>query len=337
MTTKPTHITSLGALKVLAVIGILLCHTGLIPSFDACARMVEILFLLSGFLMAYNYHNKIEDYSLLNGFNIIKKKFIRLYPIHIITFLLQLFFVTTWWNKSLSYKLSIGFLNLSFQHAWFIPTEFCFNNVSWFLSALLFAYLLTPTISGLTQNTKSTIKLFSIILLIRIYIEYLVHNESKYIVIDLHCNPFIQTLNYMLGYIIGYTFNKENFFNTFIKEKLDTTALSLLQLLFIIIYFMCCYRFNHFYRIFFILLAIPMIYSLAINKGYITKLITIKPILMLEAITLEIFMFHSFILYHFPTTLSHPQTYITFFLLTLVVSIFYHIVYKTALKKLYHK
>lgn len=327
------HITSLGALKVLAVIGILLCHTGLIPQFDACARMVEILFLLSGFLMAYNYHDKITDYSLLHGWCIISKKLKRIYPVHIITFLLQLFFVATWWNKSLNYKLGIGFLNLTFQHAWFIPTEFSFNNVSWFLSALLFAYLLTPTITGLTKCVKSTLKLFVSILFVRFFIEYLIHTSPKDVSIDLHCNPLVQTLNYTLGYILGSIFIKENSFNTFIKEKIDLTILSIIQLMLIIIYFLCCQRFDGTYRIFFIILSLPLIYSLAINKGYIVKLITIKPIIMLEAITLEIFMFHSFILYHFPTDINKPITYLTFFILTLSTSLIYHIIYKLVTNK----
>lgn len=53
---KQPHLPALSLLKLSAVAGIILCHTALLPRFDAYTRMVEILFILSGFIMAYNHY-----------------------------------------------------------------------------------------------------------------------------------------------------------------------------------------------------------------------------------------------------------------------------------------
>ena len=325
-------INSLNTLKLFAVFGVLACHTGLCPGFDACARMVEILFLISGFLMAYNYFNTTTDYTLLCGSKIILKKLPRFYPIHVITFLLQLFFVATWYNKSLNYKFSIGTLNLSLQHAWFKSTEFSFNNVSWFLSSLIFCYFITPSLIGFIKNTKNLLIPFLSIFTIRLFIEHITITEPRYIGIDLHCNPFVQSLNYSLGYILGVYFIQKTTFNTFLKQKTSASYISLLQILITIFYLLSCYYLNSFYRIFFVVLTLPLIYVFAIDRGAFAKLSNIKPIKFLENITLEIFMFHSFILYHFPTDIKNPITYIKFLSLTLIVSIAYHVIYKNIKK-----
>lgn len=325
-------INSLNTLKLFAVLGVLVCHTGLCPGFDLCARMVEILFVVSGFLMAYNHFNKQSSFSLIDGAKIVTKKLPRFYPIHLITFLLQLFFVATWYNKSLNYKFAIGTLNLSLQHAWFPKTEFTFNNVSWFLSALIFCYFITPALAGFIKQTKRLIVPFLSIFIIRFFVEYITRNQPNLINLDLHCNPFVQSLNYSLGYITGVYFLKNSKLTTYLQQKTSNIEYIFLQLLITIFYFLCCYYYNLFYRLFFVLLSLPLIYIFALNRGYFSKLSNLKPIKYLESITLEIFMFHSFILYHFPTDINKPITYLIFLSLTLIVSIIYNLIYRVIKK-----
>ncbi|MCM1324699.1 MAG: acyltransferase family protein [Acetobacter sp.] len=323
---KQIPLPPLSGVKLLAVIGILCCHTGLIHAFDACARMVEILFLLSGFLMAYNHFFTTTEHTLLNGWHNVKKKLPKFYPIHIFTFLLQALFVSYWAEKPLSYLFSVGTLNLTLLHAWFIETEFSYNNVSWFLSALMFAYLLTPTLAGIIKHLGTTlsalIKFAVFIILFRALFEYLTLNG--YIRIDLHCNPMIQTLNYALGYTAGVLFQQKSQFNQYIKEKTSPLFLTILQLLCITLYILCCIRFRDTLRLFFVLIPLPMLYLLAIPRGLIAKLLSYAPIQKLSTLTLEIFMLHSFILYKFPTNAGDTKSYIIFFTLTLISALAFH-------------
>lgn len=89
---KP-RLTAFSGLKALAVIGIIACHMGALPGWDLCARMVEVLFLVSGFCMAYNHFCPSDTPAASpSGWQIVKAKLPRLYPVHFTTFLLQLFF-----------------------------------------------------------------------------------------------------------------------------------------------------------------------------------------------------------------------------------------------------
>ena len=110
---KP-RLTAFSGLKALAVIGIIACHMGALPGWDLCARMVEVLFLVSGFCMAYNHFCPSDTPAASpSGWQIVKAKLPRLYPVHFTTFLLQLFFVPAWSSQTIGFILSFGLLNLT--------------------------------------------------------------------------------------------------------------------------------------------------------------------------------------------------------------------------------
>lgn len=331
---KKAYLENLSFLKLLAVIGIIVCHMGLLEGWEACARMVEVLFVLSGFLMAYNHY---EEKEITGGWQIIKNKLPRFYPIHFICFLLQFLFVATWAMKPLSYFLSVGLLNLSLQHAWFIGTEFSYNNVSWYLSALVFAYAMTPVIKKIIKAGENTpyglLKIFLGVVVIRFYLEYLVENAHRYVPLDLHCNPFVQMLNYSLGYMAGVLFLRKNILNQVLSASINSYTLTFLQLCFMGLYAAVCYCFAGSYRFYFILSALPLVYVLAFNRGLIQKISSLKPVQYFAGMTLELFMFHSFILYKLPVNRRDISSYAVFLGVTLAVATVYHLLYKAAVRK----
>lgn len=333
---KKEYLPIFSLLKLIAVIGILCCHSDLIPDWDACARMVEILFITSGFLMAYNHYN---DKKHQTGWQIICRKLPRFYPIHIFAFLLQALFVTTWASKPLSYFLSVGILNLSLQQAWFVGTEFSYNNVSWFLSALLFCYAVTPVLKRIITTAEckkfGLLYVFAAVCAIRLYIDYLAINAARFAPIDLHCNPFVQMLNYSLGYITAVFTMRPYILNSTL-QKTNSIQLSVLQTLTLIVYLLCCQRFVEYPRPFFIFLALPLVYMLSFNCGLYKYIGQLSVIRYLSGLTLEIFMLHSFILYHLPTSWGNPLSYLRFFAVTLIAAILYHHTYKIIVT-LWHK
>jgi len=325
---KKAYIDNLSFLKLIAVIGIIVCHMGLLESWQLCARMVEVLFVLSGFLMAYNHY---EEKEITAGWQIIRSKLPRFYPIHLLCFMLQFLFVATWATKPLSYFFSVGLLNLSLQHAWFIGTEFSYNNVSWYLSALVFAYAMTPMIKKIVkageQKSYGLLKIFLSVVIVRFYLEYLVENAHRLVPLDLHCNPFVQMLNYSLGYIAGVLFLRKNILNQTLTNTLSDNALTLLQSAIIGLYLAICYCFAGSLRFYFILSALPLIYVLGFNRGLLQKISALKPVQYFAQMTLELFMFHSFILYKLPTTPDNPPSYLIFLSVTVIVAILYHTIY----------
>ncbi len=327
---KP-RLNAFSGIKVLAVAGIIACHAGLFPGWDLCARMVEVLFLVSGFCMAYNYYEKTTEPTLAAGVEIVKGKLPRLYSIHLATFLLQLFFVATWAQKPLEYIFSVGLLNLSLQHAWFPATQFTFNNVSWFLSALIFCYFITPTLTGAARTANARHRLGALFLLIaaiRFYLEYMERNHPALIPLDLHANPLIQSLNYSLGFIAGVWFINASNANAILNKRLSAAAISWLEFLFVALYLAACYTLaDTAYRLFFILLALPPLYLLAFNRGVLSRTLAAQPLRWLETITLEVFMFHSFILYHYPVNRLDPWYDVKFAAITLAAAAVWHFAY----------
>ena len=319
---KP-RLTAFSGLKALAVIGIIACHMGALPGWDLCARMVEVLFLVSGFCMAYNHFCPSDTPAARpSGWQIVKAKLPRLYPVHFTTFLLQLFFVPAWSSQTIGFILSFGLLNLTLQHAWFQSTQFMFNNVSWFLSALLFCYFITPALSRAAARAKAARRLFlffALLVSIRLYIEYMRSSYPSYIRLDLHANPLVQALNYSLGFIAGVFFLSPSPLNAVLRQRLSFAAATLLETLFAGLYLAACYSLGGTaYRLFFVLLALPVIYVLAFGRGALSRIISAKPLLWLETVNLEIFMFHSFILYHFPVNADIQMPFLekNFFMLS---------------------
>lgn len=329
---KP-RLTAFSGLKALAVIGIIACHMGALPGWDLCARMVEVLFLVSGFCMAYNHFCPSDTPAARpSGWQIVKAKLPRLYPVHFTTFLLQLFFVPAWSSQTIGFILSFGLLNLTLQHAWFQSTQFMFNNVSWFLSALLFCYFITPALSRAAARAKAARRLFlffALLVAIRLYIEYMRSSYPSYIRLDLHANPLVQALNYSLGFIAGVFFLSPSPLNAVLRQRLSFAAATLLEILFAGLYLTACYSLcGTAYRLFFVLLALPVIYVLAFGRGALSRIISAKPLLWLETVNLEIFMFHSFILYHFPVNADNPWYYAEFAAITLAAAAGFHLLFR---------
>ena len=67
--------------------------------------------------MAYNHFCPSDTPAARpSGWQIVKAKLPRLYPVHFTTFLLQLFFVPAWSSQTIGFILSFGLLNLTLHH-----------------------------------------------------------------------------------------------------------------------------------------------------------------------------------------------------------------------------
>ena len=107
-------------------------------------------FILSGFGLSIGYKNKV----LLQNFsykNFIKKRFIKLYPLHWILFLFSIPLV---YKQLTSVEIiPISFLNIGLLQTW-VPDRsyyFSFNYVSWFLANTVFMTLFSRICLGLSR------------------------------------------------------------------------------------------------------------------------------------------------------------------------------------------
>lgn len=116
---------------------------------------VELFILLSGYLAYYNYSCNLDKSLLTLLINKVKK----FYPLHIITFIasLPLSMYIFQRGKIVESVLKV-ILNLLFLNAWIPKMDiyFSFNDVSWYLTLIIFFAVITPilikTLAKLSNN-----------------------------------------------------------------------------------------------------------------------------------------------------------------------------------------
>ncbi len=137
------RLRSLQGLKALAIILMFYWHCPINNSpVDLGARICEFFFVASGFTMAYSYlqGDKLATFKETLGYT--KRKLFQIYPLYFVAFILCIrprYLALT--IKSIVTIL----LNLTMLQAWSFDSEvsMSFNGTSWFVSCLMFCYLMT--------------------------------------------------------------------------------------------------------------------------------------------------------------------------------------------------
>lgn len=118
--------------------------------FTSFASGVDFFFILSGFVIAYNYNGRMDSFK--NYIIFIQRRIARLYPLHVLTlFMAGSMAITASLigfevSSSERYHVKYFFGQLLMVHAWGIHDRLSFNIVSWSISVEFFAYLIFPFI-----------------------------------------------------------------------------------------------------------------------------------------------------------------------------------------------
>lgn len=119
-----------------------------LQSFFYQGRLATDFFLiLSGFVISYIYYDRMPEFQLTQYLQFLLKRFARLYPLHILTFLIfALFYVAVKLSGSEphnpdQFSFTSAILNIFMLHAWVPETQLSWNFVSWSVSAEWFAVL----------------------------------------------------------------------------------------------------------------------------------------------------------------------------------------------------
>ena len=155
-------LNSLQGFRFLGFLLIYLTHAGWIlwsdyTYFAFGTRGVEIFFVLSGYLVAYNYSNAEFEYDLKSSFLYMLSKAKKFYFLHMLTFLILLCRMERHgftYPSGLSGFVRDVFLNITLLKSWYDPSKFTFNGVTWFLSSILFIYFCVPVIIHFFKSKK---------------------------------------------------------------------------------------------------------------------------------------------------------------------------------------
>jgi peptidoglycan/LPS O-acetylase OafA/YrhL len=156
--TSSEKILYLESLRGIAALCVVLFHARHYDSFlknslfiDNSGLMVDFFFVLSGFVIAFSYYDKL--YSFRDLFNFQIKRFLRLYPLHLLMLLVFTFitlirnYYITSFGLEADYQGSTGnnfnaFMhNLFLTHSFFVE-DLTFNGQSWSISTEFYTYLI---------------------------------------------------------------------------------------------------------------------------------------------------------------------------------------------------
>ena len=104
-------IKSLQGLRTLSMIGIFLFHAGLLIN---GTFPVIFFFILSGFVLYWSYSSSVIEVNISKIISWVKNRMKKMYPIHVITFVMSIFIRYDWIMKLSKIEIIINtVLNLS--------------------------------------------------------------------------------------------------------------------------------------------------------------------------------------------------------------------------------
>ncbi len=295
-----------------------------IPNFGELCIM-SVFLMMSGFLMVFSYMDRDVPTDLRGSFRFSTGKIKKLYPLHVETAIIQ-FAIIVWLYWELfsnvdqlhleSFLFRFG-VNLGLMQAWVPDYQnyvFNFNGPSWFLSVMLFAYFMFPLFLKLLKKLNDTKKLIILAggmivlsLCATVIVGILTGFDDNTFVWFTQNFPVTRTVDFLLGSIIGYIYvmrRKEKDIDAKERSKGKWTVI---EAIVILLFYIGSYALAELLilgcgdagkavvfcsPLFSCLFAFPMLMVFVWNRGYITKVLSWKPLVYLGNISMYTYLLH---------------------------------------------
>lgn len=265
---------------------------------------VSFFFILSGFILAYNYKEKF----LLKQTNTAKfwiARVARIYPLYFLTFLISI-------PVSINYLINlkiITIVSVTFSHIFliqsFIPSKvfyFNFNNPSWSISNEMFFYLLFPFLIFLFYRIKMKKIIFIYFLIIPATLIWV--NEENFHAL-LYINPFFRLIDFILGIFLYDIFLKIHTKQWIIK---NATLIEISTIGIFLLFYL-----NHGaiyqplrYSVYYWIPMLLIILIFAFQNGIISKFLSRRIFFLLGEISFGFYLFHILVFNYFEIIFGTP-------------------------------
>ena len=311
MEQKPSTITSLTPVRGVAALMVAVYHfDSVIANFvnqnrtlviSKCYLMVDLFFIMSGFIMLHVYGSKFTaSISKPDFFKFIGARFARVYPLHFFTLLLwvAIFYGLHQPESPVNNPYAIP-THLLLLHSFGIHSIFTWNVPSWSISAEWWAYMLFPALAFCLNKFKNySVFLFS-------FCSFCLYLSIMYYLPRV--NPFVPSLpvpndlnvTYDYGYIRGIAgflagmviykcFEKKEVAKFFANDFMALLSLLVTVLLF------------HFGAndLFIILGFMLVVLTFATNNGFILRLLKVRPLQYIGDISYSIYLTHGLAMFY---------------------------------------
>lgn len=260
---------------------------------------VEIFIVLSGFLVEYHFKDSglpVVRQSAAYA----KKKLVKFYWLHILTMILALARIILGWAvdgfslqnaKELGLKIAS---NLLLVQSWIPDRNFYFslNAVAWYLSTSMLMYFCAPLLHRwINKLSAAKMKCFLIlaIYLIQLVVAYQMR-ASEYLHAVIYIHPMVRIFDFAVGMLLGSVYKQKT-------KPMPKQWGSILEIAAILYLAAVVNLFAKVPEAFcYVALSAPMawvlIYVFAFEQGVISGVLSIKPMISLGNISLELFMIH---------------------------------------------
>lgn len=250
---------------------------------------VSFFFILSGFILSYNYQKKFSKNYNKKKFWI--DRFLRIYPLHLfILCLISFLFLFLGTNYILIIKQFFSHLFLVQNYIPIKEIYSSLNKPAWSICCEIFFYFIFPFI--ILRIKKNSIYFILLLIAFAFFLYYFNSQNSMFIGI----NPFIRLSDFIVGILTFQLYDKLKVY----FEKLNLFQYSLLELFALIILFMSLIFFsNLYYYQIFPLFWIPMvvfILTMSVSKGILARILSHHYLIILGEISYSIYMTHYLIL-----------------------------------------
>lgn len=264
---------------------------------------VSFFFMLSGFVLSHAHGKEVTDNRFRHK-RFIARQLFKIYPLHIAT-LIGIILIGI---KAGNYP-DIGniALNITLLQSWIpIPEiHFGFNSVSWFLSDMMFFYIMFPVLLKYIKTASRLHIFFGITAIAAAYTYIQTEIPEQMVNSVLYVSPALRIIDFTIG-IVLYRLYASEMTRSFVK-KIKSCGNGMANLIecvaiLIMIATYCIYQTTEqswrCASIFWITMPI-FIYIMAISNeagGIISYLLKNKKAIWMSSLTMEIFMTHKIII-----------------------------------------
>lgn len=280
---------------------------------------VSFFFILSGFILSYNYQDKFIAKKIKSKSFFIAR-IARIYPLHILTLLVT---------------LPLTFINNNFEIETFIPNlllvqslipfpnfYYSYNDPSWSISNEMFFYLIFPILCTFFVRKKIVLLFLLIVPILLIILISLINSDLHKTIF--YVNPITRTADFTLGIILYQLYKNEKLKN-FIQNNSNYFEISsiIIFAIFLALHNLVDrgYRFSVYYWLPMFMIILVFSYQ----KGVLSRLLSNPLFIILGEISFGFYMFH-FIIIRYTIMLSTKFIFLNnslnFIAFTFIVTLF---------------
>lgn len=257
---------------------------------------VGFFFILSGFVLALNYENKIIENPNFNKKKFYIARIARIYPLHVLTFCVMLpFVILNVWQGTFHWDIAGANLFLLQSYIPIKDFYFSINNVSWSISTELFFYFMFPFYVIWLYKFPKLKYILLLAIPIIIFAEPYFRTDMKMEKAIFYINPLVRSLDFILGIITCQIYKKIK------KSPINFSKGTLIELAAIIVLSIFFYFHNDVarafrYGIYYWIPMVGIVLIFALQRGFFSKLLQHKTLVYLGEISFAFYMIHMIVI-----------------------------------------